>query len=90
MEVSWNENHTETHAVDLIIRAYDRAGLLRDITAVLASEKINVAGLHTQKLPNSPEADIYLGVEIANKHQLHKAIDLLRKVVNVMDVKRKR
>lgn len=78
IEVSWGEKHSDRHAVDLLIRTIDRTGLLRDITAVLASEKINIIGLHTHKSPHSPEADIYLTIDVAEVQKLKKTLELLK------------
>lgn len=89
IEVNWGEKKAQLHAVDLRLRIYDRAGLLRDITALLASEKINVLGLHTQKIQDSSEVDILLSIEILSAVQLQKAMTLLRQVPNVIDVRRR-
>lgn len=89
IEVSWGAKQVTKYPVDLILRIYDRAGLLRDITTVLAAEKINVQGLQTQKLHDSPEMDIYLTLEILSVMQLNKALAELKKIPNVIEVKRR-
>ena len=89
IEVMWGEKHTATHPVDLLIRIYDRPGLLRDITTTLATEKINVQGLHTQNRQDSPEMDIYVTIEISNTKQLDKAMSELKKISHVIDIKRR-
>lgn len=89
IEVSWGEKHTGAYPADLLIRVYDRAGILRDITAQLASEKINVLGLQTQKINDSPEVDIYLTIEIEDRQQLKSAVELLQKLPNVLEVRRR-
>lgn len=88
IEVSWNENNSETYPVHLLLQTYDRNGLLRDITTLLAHEKINVLGLQTKREENSPEAEIYITLEIINMQQLKKALDLLHHVPNVLNVQR--
>lgn len=89
IEVSWGDEHLLTHPVDIVLRAIDRTGLLRDITTILAGEKINVMGLQTHKDTHVPEADIYLTIEIQNVGQLKKAMDLLQHVSGVMKVLRR-
>lgn len=89
VEVAWGEKHTGVHPVDLHLRIYDRPGLLRDITAALASEKINVQGMRTQKIHDSPERDIYITIEIMNVKQLNQALAELKKIPNVIEVNRR-
>lgn len=89
IEVNWGEKQTDVHPVDLTLRIYDRPGLLKDITTILATEKINVQGLQTQKVDDSPEMDIYLTIEITNIQQLNKSITLLNQIPNVIEVKRR-
>jgi GTP pyrophosphokinase len=89
IEVSWGEKHTGAYPADLLIRVYDRAGILRDITAQLANEKINVLGLQTQKIHDSPEVDIYLTIEIKDRQQLKSAVEQLQKLPNVLEVRRR-
>lgn len=89
IQVTWGEKQTETHAVDLIVRAVDRTGLLRDITTILAGEKINVLGLQTHKAVQVAEADIYITIEIAGIDQLKKAIGLLQHASGVLKVARR-
>ena len=47
VSVQWNQSETDVYPVDIHIRAWDRTGLLRDITGVLANEHVNVTGLQT-------------------------------------------
>lgn len=90
VEVAWGGRHQASYPVDLQLITYDRAGLLRDITTMLASEKINLIGLNTtQTGANIQEAVIYLTLEIDSVEQLKKAIDFLTKIPNVLEVRRR-
>ncbi|VVC77223.1 GTP pyrophosphokinase [Aquicella siphonis] len=89
MEVNWGDRHSGAYPADLLIRVYDRPGLLRDMTTMLASEKINVLGLQTQKVNDSPEVDIYLTIEIANRQQLKVALEQIQKLPNIIEVRRR-
>lgn len=90
MEIEWNKQ-TQTHyyPADLYLRIHDRTGLLRDITTILASEKINILGLQTQKTKDSNEVDLYLTIEIQNRQQLTHALNILHHIPNVIDVRRR-
>jgi GTP pyrophosphokinase len=89
IDVSWGEKQAHVYPVDLKLRIYDRPGLLRDITTTLANDKINVQGLQTEKISDSPEMDIYITIEISNVNLLNKAMVELKKISNVIDVKRR-
>jgi len=88
IEVSWGEKHAGNYATDLLIRVYDQPGMLRDIASILTNEKINVLGIHTQKVNDTSEVDIYITIEIENRQQLKSALDNLKKIPNVIDVRR--
>lgn len=90
IEVNWGKKQSETYPVHLQIQTYDRSGILRDITALLANERINVLGLTTQKAQGhaSGQHIIYISIEISNAEQLKKALELLRQVPNVIDIRR--
>lgn len=88
MEVSWGEQMT-MYPTELVLRVYDRAGLLRDITALLAVEKINVSGLKTQPTQGMSYVDIYLTIETTGREQLSHALNLLQQIPHVIGVKRR-
>src|SRR3990167_7424424 len=48
LAVTWGSATREHYVVDLLIKAFDRSNLLRDITSLLANEKAHVYALQTQ------------------------------------------
>lgn len=88
VEVSWGEKQT-THTAHLRLRAYDRAELMRDITSVLATEKINITAIQAQAEARLAEITIYLTIEINTNTQLMTAIQRLQQVQNILEVKRR-
>ena len=46
LKVEWTHTDTEAMNVVLQVRAYDRRGLLRDLTASLSSLNLNIASAH--------------------------------------------
>ncbi len=90
MEIDWNkQTRSQFYPADLYLRIIDRTGLLRDITTMLAGEKINIIGLQTQKASESDEVDLYLTIEIANRTQLSHALNVLEKIPSVLEVRRR-
>lgn len=89
ISVSWGDKYAENYPVDLIIKTLDKPGLLRDLTGILANEKINVIGLRTQKNKSTTEVDIHLSIEIASAERLNRTIDLLKQLPEVIQVIRR-
>ena len=47
IEVDWGNEGEATYPVDILIEAYDRQGLLRDVMMVLANDNINITAANT-------------------------------------------
>jgi GTP pyrophosphokinase len=88
IDVSWMETDTDTYPVDVLINAYDRQGLLRDITTVLASESVNVLSLDTRTTPRDQTAEIQTTVEVSDLSHLSRILDRISQLRNVIDVRR--
>jgi GTP pyrophosphokinase len=89
IEVSWGESETATYPVDLSLRAMDRSGLLRDISAVLADEKANVTTLATHTDKKTLETVMNISVDIRDLPTLSTTISRLEQLPNVISVQRK-
>lgn len=90
VEVQWAERTESTYPVDILITAYDRSGLLRDITFVLANENINVIGVNTVSDKEQSKAYMTLTIEIRGLGQLSKVLSQVNQLPNIIDVKRQR
>jgi len=71
------------YAVDIVVDAYDRQGLLRDISEVLSREKINVTAVKTQS--KSGAARMSFTVELNGGPQLQRMLALVREVSGVVN-----
>ncbi|RBW50613.1 GTP diphosphokinase [Marinobacter sp. F3R11] len=90
IEVSWGGQQASVYPVDIEIEAYDRSGLLRDITQVLSSSKSDVVALHTVTNRDDNTATMVVTVEIHSLEQLARLLAQIRNLSNVIDVRRKR
>jgi GTP pyrophosphokinase len=88
IEVRWGADQGELFPVDVDVTAYDRAGLLRDITALLANEKINVLGVQTIT-DKQQVAHMTFKLSIPNIDTLSRVLALIDRVPNVTRVRRK-
>ena len=81
---------TQTYPVNVRITAFDRQGLLRDITSVLANEKINVIAVQTLSDKSEHVAYMTLTLEISDIDELSKMLQKLNQLPNIIEVKRER
>jgi GTP pyrophosphokinase len=89
LEISWGESDAAAYPVDLSLHAFDRSGLIRDITAVLADDDANIMDLrsHTDKESMQVIADI--SIEVKDLPTLSAVIAKLEQLPNVVSVRRK-
>jgi GTP pyrophosphokinase len=88
IEVSWGEQPGQTYPVEVEILAHDRAGLLRDITGLLANEKLNVVAVNLLTDRHEHVARMTLTIEIPNLETLSRLLALIDRVPNVLSVRR--
>jgi GTP pyrophosphokinase len=89
IEVEWGAPKSDgaVYPVDVAVEAADRQGLLRDISELLAKEKMNVVGVQTQSLKGT--AWMTFTVEIADSGRLKKVLGLVAEVQGVRWAKRR-
>jgi len=88
VDISWNANSERYYPVDIHIRAYDRYGLLRDITELLANEKINVIGMQTRSDSGNNIADLTVTMRINSLDILSRVLAKISQMPNVFEVQR--
>ena len=89
IEVEWGSGSGEAYLVDIAVEAYDRSGLLRDITVVLANEKINLNGVNTATDERDGIARMSLTLEISDIGQLSRVLTKIGQLPNVVEAHRK-
>ena len=88
IKVDWGKDAQDTYPVDVQITAIDRHGLLRDITGVLANDKINLLAAHTHSDHRRHVAQMELTLEIADIDELSRVLARINQLPNVMEAKR--
>ncbi|TCP96244.1 GTP pyrophosphokinase [Cricetibacter osteomyelitidis] len=84
----WGDNFVGGFHLSIRIVANDRNGLLRDITTVLANEKVNVAGVSSRNDTKRQIATIDMEIELNNVQILSKILARLAKLDDVIEAKR--
>ncbi len=90
IEVTWGATHRSTYPVRIRIRAFDRPGLLRDISTVVSDEGINILDAYTKTYPERHTAEVLATLEIADAEQLSRVLSKLERLPNVIEVYRQR
>ncbi len=88
LQLSWGGRPQQVFPVTVVIKSYDRSGLLRDVTSLIDELGIFIDALHT----GSSEGGIVnmeLTAEIDNIERLSKMLARLRQIPNIIDVSRK-
>ncbi len=88
----WNQpdmakGQSETYPVQLRVEVIDRVGVLKDILTRLSDLKINVNNAGVKTHPNQI-AEIDLGIDILNHDHLNKTFAQIRKMSDVLNLKR--
>jgi GTP pyrophosphokinase len=87
IEVSWGDEQN-TYPVEIEVLAHDRQGLLRDITQLLATERINVLALNTLSDLENNTARMRLTVEITSLDALGGLLAKLSSMRNIIAASR--
>jgi GTP pyrophosphokinase len=88
IEVEWGVSPVDNYEVDVAIEAYDRHGLLRDITSLFANARLNVLSINTQTNKKRNTATMRLRVEVPNLGSLSKLLERINRLKNVVSAVR--
>ena len=88
IDVAWSGGVEESYPVEVMVVAYDRKGLLRDVTAVVSNEAVNIVALDSNTDARSHTVSMRLTVEVRDIRQLSRLLDRLGQLPNVSDCRR--
>jgi GTP pyrophosphokinase len=90
LQVHWGEKPGASYAVQLLIRAYDRRDLIRDISNVLSASDTQVTDISSRLDESVDEATIKLKVRVRDYEHLSELLNRLGSVHNVIEARRLR
>ena len=90
LQVEWSSGDAVGLTVEIAVTAYDRRGLLRDLTDVLALERLSIDTLSTSTDHDNGTAHVRLTVPVSNLEQLARVLHRLGAVPNVIQATRAR
>lgn len=87
INVSWGTDTEKKYPVPIIVVAYDREGLMRDVGAVIANENINMANVNITT--RNSVATFLMTMEMANLAQLSRVLSKIEQLPNVIEARRR-
>jgi guanosine-3',5'-bis(diphosphate) 3'-pyrophosphohydrolase len=85
--VTWGDRGLDTFPVTIRIRAWDRVGFLKDISTLLADEKVNIVSILTTT-HDDRTVTLLVTVEVEGIGQLSKILQRIESVRDVYEVRR--
>jgi GTP pyrophosphokinase len=89
IEVAWGKNPERTFAAALNITAYDRRGLVRDVSAVLSDLHINIQSMHSVTHERDGIVNMNIGITVHDLGELSQVLSRIQGLPNVISARRK-
>jgi GTP pyrophosphokinase len=86
--IDWGGRDEQTFPVDVEISAFDRKGLLNDVTAILANERLNLTAISTASDDRDHTARMRLTMEVPDIDTLSRVLTRIDRLQNVRKVRR--
>jgi GTP pyrophosphokinase len=89
MDVDWGKGQDRLFSVDVAVHAWDRQGLVRDVSAVFADEKINIERMTTVTDPRERTAKIEMKIAVHSLTELNRILARIASLPNVLGARRR-
>ena len=87
IEVEWETLPTQTYPITVRVEAFDRTGLLNDITQVVAENRVNIVAANVQVNPDHT-ASVTATLQVASVSQLARVMSRIEQLKDVISVQR--
>jgi GTP diphosphokinase / guanosine-3',5'-bis(diphosphate) 3'-diphosphatase len=87
IEVEWEAEPTQTYPIAIRVEAYDRTGLLNDITQVVAENKVNIVAAAVGVTPDHT-AVVTATLQVLSVSQLARVMSRIENLKDVISVQR--
>lgn len=89
MTVDWGAREHSSYPVEIEVEAFDRTGLIRDISALLADEKIDINAMTSRIERVTHVATINITAGIGSLEQLSRLMHRIGRLPNIASVRRR-
>ena len=90
LAVAWGELESSEFPVEIDVQAFDRRGLVRDVSAALADEKISIQAMSTVTAKRDNVAHMQIKIGISGLAQLTSVLNRIMHLPSVISARRKR
>ena len=87
IDVEWEHQATQTYPIAIRVEAYDRTGLLSDVTQVMAENRVNILAANVSVSPDHT-ALLTMTLQVASVAQLAKVMGRVEQLKDVLNVQR--
>ena len=87
IDVEWEAEATQTYPIAIRVEAYDRTGLLSDITQVVAENKVNIVAASVGVTPDHT-AVVTATLQVHSVSQLARVMGRIENLKDVINVQR--
>ncbi len=88
LQLEWRDTVEATFPVHVEVNAYDRFGLLHDITGILMRERTNVQSIHTMTDKKNNKVCVNMVIEVAQLNRLLETLERIEQLPNVLKARR--
>jgi GTP pyrophosphokinase len=88
MRLDWQDNVQHTFPVTIDVDAYDRAGLLHDITGVFFDQRTNVIAMNSLSDKQRNRVSLTMVMEVTSLNELLRTLEKIEQLPNVITARR--
>ena len=88
VEVQWGSEHKHNYQATAQIVSSDRQGLLRDISTIIANERVSITGMESNTDKAKQTMSMNIKLEVASSELLLRVLDKIRQLDDVIQVRR--
>ncbi|MGY6553080.1 MAG: RelA/SpoT family protein [Wenzhouxiangella sp.] len=90
MSVRWADRAAGRYPARILIEAWDRRELIRDISGLLAGDNINLSAMNASRLEDSEQVRIELTVQVEDYEQLAGLLNRMQSIPGITSARRVR
>ena len=87
IDVQWGQGGAR-HTVSVLVKAYDRRGLLRDVSTVIANTGTDVRGMSSETDERSGIVTMHIRMDVADVASLSRVVGRIAQIRNVFEALR--
>ena len=88
VEVQWGLDDKQSYQASAFIVASDRQGLFRDISTIIANEKVSIVGIESHTDSAKQTMSMKIKMEVTSSELLTRVLEKLHQLDDVIEVKR--